>query len=298
MNDSLIGKIEDNPNCELTKEEIKVLYGIDCDIKIDIRNYLFLRDKYLDLKKVFDESQIANTPNAITENTICYIGNLVIDSELPTYNLIYIYGSLYYNLTNINHLENLEIVAGYFEIDKPINYEELCNLKYASTLKISNIDNIVFFNNFIKSLDLITILGLEFTNDNIINNLEISDNIKILILENIELVKKINLPNSLIELHLLSSYHKITLDETIFKINNLSNLKSLRVGPSVNISRLQLPSNLKKLYLSSLLSIENSILPDDLKVYDKSIYVDENLLKCYATRKSDYEKEKSISKKI
>lgn len=296
MLDSVIGKIEDNPNCELTKEEVKLLYGINCDIKIDIRNYLFMRDKYLDLKKVFNESQIATTKEEITENTICYIGDLVIDSKLPIYNLRYIYGSLQYKLNDIINLENLEIVAGYLNINNSNNYDELCNLKYVSSLKISNINNISSLNYFIKSLDLITILDLKFTSENIVNNLDISDNIKILVLENIESIKEVSLPNSLIELELLSSYHRFTIKETVLKVNNLSNLQELKVGASVNISRLQLPSNLKKIHLSSLLSIENSILPDKLKVYNNYLPVDEKLLKGYATRVSDYEKVKSISK--
>ena len=296
MIDSVIGKIEDNPNCELTKEEVKLLYGINCDIKIDIRNYLFMRDKYLDLKKVFNESQIATTKEEITENTICYIGDLVIDSKLPIYNLRYIYGSLQYKLNDIINLENLEIVAGYLNINNSNNYDELCNLKYVSSLKISNINNISSLNYFIKSLDLITILDLKFTSENIVNNLDISDNIKILVLENIESIKEVSLPNSLIELQLLSSYHSFTVKETVLKVNNLSNLQELKVGASVNISRLQLPSNLKKIHLSSLLSIENSILPDKLKVYNNYLPVDEKLLKGYATRVSDYEKVKSISK--
>ena len=298
MIDSVIGKIEDNPNCELTKEEVKLLYGINCDIKIDIRNYLFMRDKYLDLKKVFNESQIATTKEEITENTICYIGDLVIDSKLPIYNLRYIYGSLQYKLNDIINLENLEIVAGYLNINNSNNYDELCNLKYVSSLKISNINNISSLNYFIKSLDLITILDLKFTSENIVNNLDISDNIKILVLENIESIKEVSLPNSLIELQLLSSYHRFTVKETVLKVNNLSNLQELKVGASVNISRLQLPSNLKKLHLSSILSIDNSILPDKLKVYENYLPVDEKLLKCYATRVSDYGKVKSISKKI
>ena len=298
MLDSVIGKIEDNPNCELTKEEVKLLYGINCDIKIDIRNYLFMRDKYLDLKKVFNESQIATTKEEITENTICYIGDLVIDSKLPIYNLRYIYGSLQYKLNDIINLENLEIVAGYLNINNSNNYDELCNLKYVSSLKISNINNISSLNYFIKSLDLITILDLIFTSENIVNNLDISDNIKILVLENIESIKEVSLPNSLIELQLLSSYHRFTIKETVLKVNNLSNLQELKVGASVNISRLQLPSNLKKLHLSSILSIDNSILPDKLKVYENYLPVDEKLLKCYATRVSDYGKVKSISKKI
>ena len=298
MLDSVIGKIEDNPNCELTKEEVKLLYGINCDIKIDIRNYLFMRDKYLDLKKVFNESQIATTKEEITENTICYIGDLVIDSKLPIYNLRYIYGSLQYKLNDIINLENLEIVAGYLNINNSNNYDELCNLKYVSSLKISNINNISSLNYFIKSLDLITILDLKFTSENIVNNLDISDNIKILVLENIESIKEVSLPNSLIELQLLSSYHRFTVKETVLKVNNLSNLQELKVGASVNISRLQLPSNLKKLHLSSILSIDNSILPDKLKVYENYLPVDEKLLKCYATRVSDYGKVKSISKKI
>ena len=298
MIDSVIGKIEDNPNCELTKEEVKLLYGINCDTKIDIRNYVFMRDKYLDLKKVFNESQIATANDEITENTICYIGDLVIDSKLPIYNLKNIYGSLQYKLNDIINLENLEIVAGYLNINNSNNYDELCNLKYVSSLKISNINNISSLNYFIKSLDLITILDLKFTSENIVNNLDISDNIKILVLENIEFIKEVSLPNSLIELQLLSSYHRFTIKETVLKVNNLSNLQELKVGASVNISRLQLPSNLKKLHLSSTLSIDNSILPDKLKVYENYLPVDEKLLKCYATRVSDYGKVKSISKKI
>ena len=295
MYETIINKLNNDIECELFIDELKYIY--EDNIK-EFESIRIFRNNYNDLCKLFGKKHVACTLEEINQDTICYIGDLVIDSKLPIYNLRYIYGSLQYKLNDIINLENLEIVAGYLNINNSNNYDELCNLKYVSSLKISNINNISSLNYFIKSLDLITILDLKFTSENIVNNLDISDNIKILVLENIESIKEVSLPNSLIELQLLSSYHRFTVKETVLKVNNLSNLQELKVGASVNISRLQLPSNLKKLHLSSILSIDNSILPDKLKVYENYLPVDEKLLKCYATRVSDYGKVKSISKKI
>lgn len=104
-------KLKDNYDCNLSIEELKVLYGIDYPIIKDLNIYRWKRNKCIDFNKMFDKKYIANNKNEIDENTICYTGNeLEINEILPTYNLKYICGYLLYRLDTIYNLENLEIV--------------------------------------------------------------------------------------------------------------------------------------------------------------------------------------------
>jgi hypothetical protein len=98
-----------NIECELSIDELKELYGISSN---SFNCYSNNRDIYADLSRIFGKEHVAFKSDQITENTICYIGNLHINEILPTYNLKYIYGSLIYELDEIYNLENLEVVIG------------------------------------------------------------------------------------------------------------------------------------------------------------------------------------------
>ena len=91
-------KLLDNSNCRLSIEELFLLYSLNCNCIDELIEYRFKRDKYEDFCIMFGRDTVARNPYDINENTICYIGDLIIDKELPTYNLKYIYGKLDYEL--------------------------------------------------------------------------------------------------------------------------------------------------------------------------------------------------------
>ena len=59
---------------------------------------------------------VVHTPKEINEDTICYVGDLEINEELPTYNLKYIFGNFNYKVDKIQYLENLCFISKYFTI--------------------------------------------------------------------------------------------------------------------------------------------------------------------------------------
>lgn len=121
---NIIEKLKQNYNSDLSIEELKILYGVDIfdyQIYIDTEEYRQKRNMYEDLSKIYGKEHVARTPQEITEDTICFVGDvLIIDKILPTYNLRYIYGNLHYNLYEIYNLENLEKIYGsaWFELIK------------------------------------------------------------------------------------------------------------------------------------------------------------------------------------
>ena len=112
MLDNLISKLESDIECCLSIGELKVLYGIDYNIDYNLYKYIDHRNKYEDLIKIFGKFLVAHNSDEITEDTICYVGMLNFDVILPTYNLRYIYGNLYYDLDKVYNLENLEKIYG------------------------------------------------------------------------------------------------------------------------------------------------------------------------------------------
>ena len=105
-------KIINNNDCDLSIEELKILYEIDTTLYSDISEYREKRNNYEDFCKMFGSLHVAHSPQEINIDTIAYIGNLYVEEELPTYNLRYIYGNLYYDLDKIYNLENLELIFG------------------------------------------------------------------------------------------------------------------------------------------------------------------------------------------
>ena len=110
-------KLDKDINCNLSIEELKILYGInisnyDITQYIEIIKYIDNRNKYEDLIKIFNKKYVARHIYEINENTICFIGTLSINDKLPTYNLRYVYGTLIYELESVYNLENLELIIG------------------------------------------------------------------------------------------------------------------------------------------------------------------------------------------
>lgn len=123
-------KLDSDINYNLSREELKILYGIDCPFIKDLNIYRWKRNRCIDFNKMFDEKYIVNNKNEINENTICYTGNeLEINEILPTYNLKYICGYLLYRLNDIYNLENLEIVYSDIHFSNIKEFNESDNLR-------------------------------------------------------------------------------------------------------------------------------------------------------------------------
>ena len=129
--EKLIKKLDIDINCELSVEELKLLYSIDYDIDYELFEYIDKRDNYYeDFCKIFGKEHVASTPSSITENTIAYIGDLSIYKKLPTYNLKYIYGDLDYRLDKVYNLENLKLIIQDADFKYLKSAEGLENLEY------------------------------------------------------------------------------------------------------------------------------------------------------------------------
>jgi len=123
-------KLYFNPRCDLTISEFRILYELDFALYDNLNEYRDERNNYEDFSKLFGSKSIASNEEEITEDTICYIGDLIIDKKLPTYNLRYVYGNITYKLSKIYNLENLEIIYkdAYFKFCDL--YENLNNLRF------------------------------------------------------------------------------------------------------------------------------------------------------------------------
>ena len=129
MINDIISKLEKDSNCELSIEELKVLYEIDTTVYRDLSSYRDKRNNYEDFSKMFDKKNIACTSDEVNENTICYIGDLLLEYEMNTHNIRYVYGDIISWYDKIRNLENLEIVYGSAEFDYLKTYEGLDNLR-------------------------------------------------------------------------------------------------------------------------------------------------------------------------
>ena len=117
MFEDIKNKLEKDNNCNLSVDELKILYKVDISDYdtyqyMEISKYINDRNIYDDLVKVFGKKYVARTPNELNMDTICFVGSLTIKEIIPTYNLRYIYGDLYHYLENALNLENLELING------------------------------------------------------------------------------------------------------------------------------------------------------------------------------------------
>ena len=133
MLQEIYDKNRKNNNCKLSIDELRLIY-IDC-FDLDDHDYYIAtlirenRNNYLDLVKLYGKEHVACNMNDINENTICFVGNLIIIDKLPTYNLKYIYGKLtYIPFEEIYNLENLEIIFGNVDFDGIYSANGLENL--------------------------------------------------------------------------------------------------------------------------------------------------------------------------
>ena len=141
MYDEIIEKINRNSNCNLSIEELKILYEIDENGFNYLQYYRLFRNRetiYNDFVKIFGEEYVEYDVNNITEKTIAYIPltkfpDFRIDkNDYPTYNLKFIYSNCTYiplEYKYISKLENLEIIYGDLNIGFVCNIDGLENLR-------------------------------------------------------------------------------------------------------------------------------------------------------------------------
>ena len=128
------------------QEEIILKLKNNIDLKLDelqmIRNF----SDYNTLCNIFGKKHVARIPEEINEETICYVGDLIIEKIYPTYNLKYIFGILNYTLDEVYNLENLIFVEDSVFFNFIKNAFGLENLKYigghACFNKIKNSDGL------------------------------------------------------------------------------------------------------------------------------------------------------------
>ena len=253
-------KIINNNDCDLSVEELKILYEIDTTLYCELSEYRKKRNNYDDFCKMFGSLHVACTPQEINVDTIAYIGNLYTERALPTYNLRYLYGQLIYYSKKIKNLENLEIVYNNkldwtVKFDSIEKYEGLDNLRIVPELYFEYLYGDVDMSSieYVKTL----LVNNNFDVFNIrwpqkIDNVHFND--LTLISPNFEF------PNNLEGLYLcnLKKIYDLKFPDNI-KILNLMNLEKFE--------NLELPGNLKKLYIPSLDVIKGLTIYDDLNVY-------------------------------
>lgn len=275
MLEEIIKKLNINSCCELSVEELKILYEVDYIVDTDLEEKIYLkraiRDmKYDDLSKIFGKEHVAQNKNDIDENTICYIGNLTIDSKLPTYNLRYVYGNLQYELDEVHNLENLEIIIGNFILKY---YNDLDNLKViTSELRITNIIGYCDLS-LIEKVDTIKIYELRCA-----KNIVFPNNLRSLFLPKLNDVTGLKLPSNLKNLHLDSLYY----------------YKKIKFPDS--LEQLYIRVNLE--YISNLVVSENVKLIDEYESYLMPKYVPPKVLKSFSgITVLENEPQKTLSKK-
>lgn len=165
----LIDKLNINIDSELSLDELKILYNTNHDSILNFKSQRRYRNKYTDLVKIFGSEHVARNPSEINENTICYVGNLIITEKLPTYNLKYVYGDLFYKLNEIHNLENLQyVIDGNVSFNELKSVEGLENLQYiggdAIFIKLQSsegLDNLQYIEGDAIFYNLESALGLE-----------------------------------------------------------------------------------------------------------------------------------------
>jgi len=126
MYETIINKLNNDIECELFIDELKYIYEDNIKEFESIRN---LRNNYNDLCKLFGKKHVACTLEEINQDTICYIGDLLLEYEMNAHNIRYVYGDIISWYDKIKNLENLEIVYGSAEFDYLKTYEGLDNLR-------------------------------------------------------------------------------------------------------------------------------------------------------------------------
>ena len=267
MLEEIVRKLSLNIECELSIDELRILYSIDNNYMEYFNELINQRYDlwYEDFCRMFGKDKVALETEEINENTICYIGTLVVEEKLPTYNLRYIFGNFYYRLNYISNFENLEIVYGIVGICWWINsldglenlrivnelkipkYNLEFNLDYVYKLVINNCDYLDMFSPKLIRIDTIGIDGLK-----------LKEGIERVVID-AKYVSNLTIPGSVkrVEMGHLVSYNNLILNEGIEELN----LWRMR-----NIDNLKLPDSIEVLNLNNIKSLKNVTLPKNLKI--------------------------------
>ncbi len=256
MLEELINKLAKDIRCELTIEEIKMLYGMDNEFNDTFIHCLIHRNAYDDLLKIFKKNQIAQTREEITENTIVFLGGLVIDKVLPTYNLKYIYGELLYTLDEIYNLENLELIVGDLTIPNVKEYvglENICNV--LGVIELSEKNNNLDFSVIDFEADF------ELTNYDDKSNIVFPKSIKSMEINTLDVKRTSNLPDSL----------------QYLTINNVKNISGFKCPRNLKYLKIILYDLYKREKLASILNTYGEFMgisPDELDIDNPKIISD------------------------
>ena len=267
-------KIINNNDCDLSIEELKILYEIDTTLYSDISEYREKRNNYEDFCKMFGSLHVARSPQEINIDTIAYIGNLYVEEELPTYNLRYIYGNLIYYSKQIKNLENLEIVYNdkfdwTIKFDSIEKYEGLDNLRIVPRFYFDYLYGDVDM----SSIEYVETLSVDNLHD--VFNIRWPQKIDNVHLENlISISSTFKFPNNLEGLYLLDL-------KEIYDLKFPDNIKILNLMNLEKFDNLKLPCNLKTLYIPSLDAIKGLTIYDDLNVYANYKLVHSEYLNIY-----------------
>ncbi len=215
MIENIIDKLKFDINCELSIEELRVLYEIDNTLYYNLRLYRDERNNYNDFCKMFNKKFVASTPNEINENTLCYIGDLLLEYEMYTHNLRYIYGDITSWFDKVKNLENLEIVYGNVKFDYLKEYKDLDNLRIIDrVLSLNYIDKADFSS--LEYVDMLFMIGLESAKD-----IVMPEHVKTLWLPSLKTCEGLVFPKGIEQLNILDEklLDKLILPDCLEIIN-------------------------------------------------------------------------------
>ena len=222
---NLLYNLNNKENYLPSIEDLKLLYEIDYNIFVsNLKYYRSGRNIYEDFCKIFGKDKVAKRIEEINEDTVAYIGDLFYEEKLPTYNLKYIYGNLYYFLDKIYNLENLEIVYGNILINTSYivkTLDGIDNLRNIQIFRIQNLFEGIIDLSFIEKVEKISIWYLNYG-----ENLILPEK-----LEELELVDEINTNNLILPESL--KVFRLTKKEDLKGLTIPSGLNSLYVGTSL-----------------------------------------------------------------
>ena len=290
MLEEIVRKLSLNIECELSIDELRILYSIDNNYMEYFNELITQRYDlwYEDFCGIFGKDKVALEIEEINENTICYIGTLVVEEKLPTYNLRYIFGNFYYRLDNISNFENLEVVYGIVGICFWINsLDGLENLRIVNELKIPEynlefnldyvyklvINNCDYLDMFSPKLIRINTIGID--------DLKLKEGIEKVVID-AKYVSNLIIPGSVnrVEMGHLVSYNNLILNEGIEELNlwRMRNIDNLKLPDSIeilnlnnikNLKNVTLPKNLKYLIVGDIAVLRGITLYDDIIVKER-----------------------------
>lgn len=304
----LINKLQNDINCELSDYELKILYDADYNnyayfinmygLELGCNNYKLVydlrnkRNKYQDLTRLFGRNHVACNKDEINIDTVCFLGNLDYDEILPTYNLRYIYGELYYHLNKIYNLENLLFILNTAYLDNLDELDGLDSLEYVKGFHIDDISKVAFnirqldsnkdtyigilnARGDIKSTNLKYIVGDLLGSDvaiirNFVNLEEIYgsasfvDKLEDNCLNKLRLVTDCFSTIFYKEIKTLEYVGYLDIDNIVIDSLVLPKMNRLSCKCSKKISNLVFKGGVKHIQLDDVIQIENTVFPDNV----------------------------------